>query len=89
MAEANFDPTNLISECRDIGNYHFAQQDYSKAEEAFTLGWTMYEMYPSEPAKTAGFGCLVGLADALRAQDRQFEAEEVIRSSRERRRHAA
>lgn len=82
---ANFDASALITECRDIGNQRCAEQQYQKAEEAFTLGLMMFEMYGGDAAaQTAGYGCLVGLADCLKAQERFEEADELIRSSRER-----
>lgn len=84
-----FDPVSLITECRDLGNAHFAAGDYLRAEEAYTLGWSMYQMYPADSAKTAGFGCLVGLADVLRAQEKHNEAEELIRINREQRKKIA
>lgn len=89
MLEASFNPAGLITECRDVGNRKFAEDEYQKAEEAFTLGLMMYEMYGSEISQTAGYGCLIGLADCLRAQSRFDEAEELIRSSRQRLRRAA
>lgn len=86
---ASFDASALITECRDIGNQRYAEQQYQKAEEAFTLGLMMFEMYGGDGAQTAGYGCLVGLADCLKAQDRFDEAEELIRSSRDRLRKIA
>jgi hypothetical protein len=89
MMEANFDPAGLVTECRDLGNARYADQEFQKAEEAFTLGMTIYEMYGDAASQTAGYGCLVGLADCLRAQSRHDEAEELIRQSRDRLRKTA
>jgi hypothetical protein len=80
--EANFNPSGLVSECRDMGNARFADSEFQKAEEAFTLGLTIYEIYGTDDAQTAGYGCLVGLADALRAQHRYAEADALIHKSR-------
>jgi len=88
--DVNLDPTGLVFECRDLGNARFAEEQYQKAEEAFTLGLTIYEMYGGDDAlKTAGYGCLMGLADCMRAQFRFAEADELIRRSRDRHRKIA
>jgi hypothetical protein len=80
--EAKFNPSALVSDCRDMGNARFAAREYQKAEEAFALGLTIYEIYGGAESQTAGYGCLVGLADSLRAQHRDVEAEALIRKSR-------
>lgn len=87
--DAIFNSAGLVRECRDMGNARFAEKEYQKAEEAFTLGLTIYEMYLDEEAKTAGYGCLVGLADCLRAQSRHAEADALIGESRGRLRKAS
>ena len=89
MHAADFDPHKLILECRDIGNKRFGDREYEKAEEAFSLGWAMYEMYGTENSKTPGYGCLMGLSDTLRAQSRDEEADELIRRHRDRGRKIA
>ncbi len=89
VSDANFDPICLISECRDMGNRRFAEEEYDKAEESFTLGLTLYEIYGSEKSQTAGYGCLIGLASCLKVQSRYDEAEELILSSRSRLRKTA
>lgn len=80
--DAKFNASGLVRECRDMGNARYAEREYQKAEEAFTLGLTIYEMYGDDESKTAGYGCLVGLADSLRAQSRHDEADALIGESR-------
>jgi hypothetical protein len=87
--DANFNAAGLVRECRDMGNARYAEKEYQKAEEAFTLGLTIYEMYGDEESKIAGYGCLVGLADALRAQHRHDEANALIGESRSKLRKAS
>lgn len=87
--EANFDPADLVSECRDLGNARFGEREFQKAEEAFTLGLTIYEMYGCDDARTAGYGCLIGLVDCLRAQSRHAEADALLHESRQRMRKIA
>lgn len=72
----------MIAECRDLGNGYLNDGNLTRAEECFTLGITIYDLYSDDDCTTPGMGCVMGLADCLRAQGQHAEAEHLVRSRR-------